>query len=604
MEVALDVELAAKDPRSPGTDENRSTKKVKIREDNDPSSEDTIQQVLIDDSMNNADTARPDDEETTTTFPMPGDAHPGTPLCRPASFKDKLLGQGLVETSCSNKNPVDLSIEEGDVEINLEGIIPSITFSGRVKALMSECMRYAVIVKLLGRYIRQDTLQAKIATMWKPAGGFKLTELDGGCYMVKLENEADYQKVMLGGPWVVLGHYLTVHPWEPTLSPSNLEIKQVYGWVRLPGLPYHYYHKSIIRAIGEVIGQVLKIDYNTEGFAKARFARLAVKLDLTKPLVSKINLDGVTQLVEYEGLPTICYSCGRYGHLQEACHLRAQVPISPMSLVTPQPNEHLPPAASANSGKEARGDQPFGEWMMVKPRNRRPPRVPRGDGLNPFHSDDRGGSRFSPLASINNASPDHRGNPRSEIVEQRRPVSAQAELTVTKTKDRKPKSTTNADKPTSTKLSADKTNSPSVGSSSVFASPAFKESFCPTSLGPAHSAVVLLPSSGGDVMDYNQIGPSQTRPTVSARIGKAVGSPKPPDRTKPIKALHLHPKGKFKATKLRPRDTRGVASEQLTQALAEALGKSTESDDDMQFAEATALGFEEDSVSEQSERDH
>lgn len=126
-----------------------------------------------------------------------------------SSFKDKLLGK----VPTSNFVPeADVTIEQGDVQVDLEGLIPSITFSRRIKEIMSQCMKFAVIVKLLRRFIRQETLHSKISTLWKPTGGFKLTELEGGCYMVKLENAEDYQNAMLGGPWAVLGHYLTVHP--------------------------------------------------------------------------------------------------------------------------------------------------------------------------------------------------------------------------------------------------------------------------------------------------------------------------------------------------------------------------------------------------------
>lgn len=239
-------------------------------------------------------------------------------------------------------------------------------------------MKHAVVVKLLGRFIWQDTLRSKILALWKPTGGFKVTELEGGCFMVKLENDSDYQNAMLGGPWVVLGHYLTVYPWEPSLSPCNLEVKRIYGWVRLPGLPYHYYHKIILRAIGAVIGKVLKIDYNTEGFEKAKFARLAILLDLTKPLVSKIKLDGSIQHVEYEGLPTICYCCGRYGHMEEACSFGSGNQSQPKNTVAKVDNHcrEANAGSSDGAGREL-NEQVFGDWMKFKPRNGRLTRAAR-----------------------------------------------------------------------------------------------------------------------------------------------------------------------------------------------------------------------------------
>ncbi|KAK8593111.1 hypothetical protein V6N12_045198 [Hibiscus sabdariffa] len=44
-----------------------------------------------------------------------------------------------------------------------------------------------------------------------------------------------------------------------------------------------------------------------------------VNIDLDKPLVSKLVLNGRIRMVEYESIPLICFHCGKYGHLQEAC---------------------------------------------------------------------------------------------------------------------------------------------------------------------------------------------------------------------------------------------------------------------------------------------
>ncbi|MBA0566954.1 hypothetical protein Golob_011725 [Gossypium lobatum] len=59
----------------------------------------------------------------------------------------------------------------------------------------------------------------------------------------------------------------------------------------------------------------MKTDSRTRG----RFARLAVYVDLEKPLVSHILINGRKQNVEYETLPTICFHYGRYGHVENSC---------------------------------------------------------------------------------------------------------------------------------------------------------------------------------------------------------------------------------------------------------------------------------------------
>ena len=67
------------------------------------------------------------------------------------------------------------------------------------------------------------------------------------------------------------------------------------------------------------MGTVIKIDTNTASSIRGRFARVAVTISLDKPLVSQFVLDGKIQKVEYEGLPVICFKCGRYRHNNNTC---------------------------------------------------------------------------------------------------------------------------------------------------------------------------------------------------------------------------------------------------------------------------------------------
>ncbi|KAI9072252.1 hypothetical protein K1719_045780 [Acacia pycnantha] len=154
---------------------------------------------------------------------------------------------------------------------------------------------------------------------------------------------------------MIFGHYLTVQPWTPSFRSHNYVVSQVIGWIRLPKLPARYYHKSIIRSIGGVFGEVIKVDYNTESGERGKFARIAVVLDLTKPLISKIMVDGELIFVEYEGLPSICYECGKYGHLQEACPLKTASASGalPKPSMAALPNASVPPQPAPTGGRKA-----------------------------------------------------------------------------------------------------------------------------------------------------------------------------------------------------------------------------------------------------------
>ncbi|KAK5843396.1 hypothetical protein PVK06_005852 [Gossypium arboreum] len=93
----------------------------------------------------------------------------------------------------------------------------------------------------------------------------------------------------------------------------------VLTWIRLSNLPSNLYKRKIIEAIGGLIGKVVKLDLQTENQTRGRFARLAGYINLDRPLISQIYVDRVTQRVEYEALPIVCFVCGKYGHVKDLC---------------------------------------------------------------------------------------------------------------------------------------------------------------------------------------------------------------------------------------------------------------------------------------------
>ncbi|MBA0796047.1 hypothetical protein Gohar_006847 [Gossypium harknessii] len=46
---------------------------------------------------------------------------------------------------------------------------------------------------------------------------------------------------------------------------------------------------------------------------------MVVYVNLDKPLVAQVLVNGLHQKVEHEALPMICFTCGKYGHAKELC---------------------------------------------------------------------------------------------------------------------------------------------------------------------------------------------------------------------------------------------------------------------------------------------
>ncbi|CAN1126965.1 hypothetical protein LINPERHAP2_LOCUS3737 [Linum perenne] len=140
--------------------------------------------------------------------------------------------------------------------------------------------------------------------MWRPTGDMHIVDLDKSCFLVKFGAEQDYFKVLTGGPWILLDHYLIVHQWTPAFRVSNDLPKKMVAWVRFPHLPIHFYHSQVLTSLGNLIGRTIKIDFSTQKAERGKFARIAIEIDLGAPLPPVIVLDGALQQVEYENLPT------------------------------------------------------------------------------------------------------------------------------------------------------------------------------------------------------------------------------------------------------------------------------------------------------------
>ncbi|MBA0590450.1 hypothetical protein Gorai_019155, partial [Gossypium raimondii] len=92
--------------------------------------------------------------------------------------------------------------------------------------------------------------------------------------------------------------YLTVQPWSTNFDPAKPYLSLVKFWIRLRSLPGHLYNWKILLEIGELVGKVVRLDFNTDNKARGRFARMAVFVNLNKPLIFQILINGILQRTE------------------------------------------------------------------------------------------------------------------------------------------------------------------------------------------------------------------------------------------------------------------------------------------------------------------
>ncbi|CAN1171744.1 hypothetical protein LINPERHAP2_LOCUS29750 [Linum perenne] len=178
-------------------------------------------------------------------------------------------------------------------------------------------------------------------------------------FLVRFSEDKGYQHALFDGPWMIFNYYITVARWTPDFN-EEAPIQKIMTWVRLPKLPIQFFNQLAVEHIGNHIGRTVRLDMATSEGARARYARVCVEVDLSRPLLGKYVIEDKVFLVEYESLDNICYSCKLYGHKEEACKPAVST------------EEVAPPTTSETLEKTGGSDGNSGSWMTVKRRHRKP----------------------------------------------------------------------------------------------------------------------------------------------------------------------------------------------------------------------------------------
>ncbi|MBA0837318.1 hypothetical protein Goarm_009487 [Gossypium armourianum] len=159
---------------------------------------------------------------------------------------------------------------ERDVKKSISNGILTIEFSDHIQQILFKEMKTTVVLKLPGQNIGYAALHNRISSLWRLSKPFHLMDIENGYFLAKFHCSEDFNNV-------------------------------------------------IISQVGGLVGKVAKLDFNTDSKTRGGFARMTVFVDLDRPLVSQVLVNEELQRVEYEALPTICFSYGKYGHTKEMC---------------------------------------------------------------------------------------------------------------------------------------------------------------------------------------------------------------------------------------------------------------------------------------------
>ncbi|KAG2299923.1 hypothetical protein Bca52824_036395 [Brassica carinata] len=191
----------------------------------------------------------------------------------------------------------------------------------RAPELDTSALIQANSLTLIGRVTnpQEQSICALIANLpkkWSLSGSVSGSDLGHDCFQFRFELEEDLRTVLANRPYHFCYWMVILQRWEPTISrsfPSHLPF-----WIRLKGLPLHYWHHKMIYKIGHELGTLE--DYEISSTS----ARMRLLVDGLQPLTVETIIEyisGEESLVtlDYEGLENHCSLCFRLTHLRAEC---------------------------------------------------------------------------------------------------------------------------------------------------------------------------------------------------------------------------------------------------------------------------------------------
>lgn len=130
-------------------------------------------------------------------------------------------------------------------------------------------------------------------------------------------------------------------------------------------MPIEFYDPTSLLKIGIAIGPVLRIDSHTVNGARGRFSRLCVQVNLDKPLVRNVYIGKLAQSVQYEGINSLCFSCGRLDTRKRHARLTRELIKEKEKEQDPCTSSNIVGGLQHGRNKMEGMWEEYGAWMVV-----------------------------------------------------------------------------------------------------------------------------------------------------------------------------------------------------------------------------------------------
>lgn len=202
----------------------------------------------------------------------------GSFIIGPLNYRNTLTQEAAGSQKGQNQlKKIDV---EGDIVVEYIDGRSHIELSITFKEKLQKPWELSVIMKLFGRQSGYKVLCAWLKSIWLTSKPFHVTDLKNNFLLVKFQVKIDYLDAVIGVLWMILGPCLMVQLWLPFFRATDNKTQKVVTQVRFSNLPLQWYHLKILRTISNIIGKTIKIDYNIHTTQRAKFSLVAIEIDL------------------------------------------------------------------------------------------------------------------------------------------------------------------------------------------------------------------------------------------------------------------------------------------------------------------------------------
>lgn len=126
------------------------------------------------------------------------------------SFKDKLLGEipGAYNQAFAFDESMDADVDSDEEIEELREGFAAVKLSKDVKHRIRAVWASSFIVKVYGRSVGFNYIQAKLNALWKPTGRLDIIDLGKEFFLTRFSCKDDHDVVLRRGPWFIGSFHL------------------------------------------------------------------------------------------------------------------------------------------------------------------------------------------------------------------------------------------------------------------------------------------------------------------------------------------------------------------------------------------------------------